>query len=76
MTEEVKEVSTNTEVKAFYQSKIVWIAIATIFLGALDQLNILGGLLPAEYQGVYTMIVGLLTLIARSVTSTSIALTK
>ncbi len=72
MSEQVNAVVTDT--KPFYKSKLVWIALATIFLGAVDQLNLLGGLLPAEYQGFYTMIVGVLVLAARGVTSTSIAL--
>lgn len=63
-----------TKSKPFYKSKLVWIALATMFLGAVDQLNLLSGLLPAEYQGFYTMIVGVLVLAARGVTSTSIAL--
>ena len=72
MTTEVTQV----ESKPFYKSKLVWLAIATIFLGAIDQLNILGGLLPSEYQGIYTMIIGALTLAARAVTGTSITLKK
>ena len=72
MTTEV----TQLEAKPFYKSKLVWLAIATIFLGAIDQLNILGGLLPEQYQGIYTMIMGVLTLAARAVTGTSITLKK
>ena len=67
---------TQVESKPFYKSKLVWLAIATIFLGAIDQLNILGGLLPEQYQGIYTMIIGALTLAARAVTGTSITLKK
>ncbi len=54
------------EKKPFYKSKIVWLAIATIFLGAVDQLNFITAQLPAEYQGVITMVLGALTLLARS----------
>ena len=54
------------EKKPFYKSKIVWLAIATIFLGAVDQLNFITAQLPTEYQGVITMVLGALTLLARS----------
>lgn len=54
------------EKKPFYKSKIVWLAIATIFLGAVDQLNFITAQLPAEYQGAITMVLGALTLLARS----------
>ena len=33
------------EEKPFYKSKIVWLAVATMFLGAADQLNLLSNLL-------------------------------
>lgn len=54
------------EKKPFYKSKIVWLAVATIFLGAVDQLNLLSTQLPVEYQGITTMVLGALTLLARS----------
>ena len=54
------------EKKPFYKSKIVWLAIATIFLGAVDQLNFITAQLPTEYQGIITMVLGALTLLARS----------
>lgn len=54
------------EKKPFYKSKIVWLAVATIFLGAVDQLNLIATQLPAEYQGAITMVLGTLTLLARS----------
>ena len=54
----------------FYKSAIVWVALATIFLGAVDQLNLIGLTLPAEYQGVFTMVLGALTLVARAVSGT------
>ena len=54
------------EKKPFYKSKIVWLAVATIFLGAVDQLNLIATQLPAEYQGAITMVLGVLTLLARS----------
>lgn len=54
------------EKKPFYKSKIVWLAVATMFLGAVDQLNLIATQLPAEYQGAITMVLGALTLIARS----------
>ena len=54
------------EEKPFYKSKIVWLAVATMFLGAADQLNLLSTLLPPEYQGLFTMVMGALTLVARS----------
>lgn len=73
MENEVKQVVVN---KPFYQSKIVWLAVATIFLGAIDQLNLLGTLLPTEYQGAFTMIMGLLTLVARSFSGITIAKSK
>lgn len=76
MSEENKvELAETTESKPFYKSKIVWLSIATIFLGAVDQLGVLGTLLPADYQGIFTMTIGFLTLLARTVTGASI-LTK
>lgn len=54
------------EKKPFYKSKIVWLAVATIFLGAVDQLNFITAQLPTEYQGAITMVLGALTLLARS----------
>ena len=54
------------EKKPFYKSKIVWLAVATIFLGAVDQLNLIATQLPAEYHGAITMVLGALTLLARS----------
>lgn len=72
MSEENKVVSVTAETKPFYKSKIVWLSIATIFLGAVDQLGVLGSLLPADYQGVFTMVIGFLTLLARTVTGAAI----
>lgn len=63
------KVTTTTNIP-FYKSAIVWVALATIFLGAVDQLNLIGSTLPAEYQGVFTMILGALTLAARAVSGT------
>lgn len=51
--------------KAFYKSKILWLAIATVFISVADQLQLVGGLLPTEYQGVYTAILGGAILVAR-----------
>ena len=73
MSEENKVVEATAETKPFYKSKIVWLSIATIFLGAVDQLGVLGSLLPADYQGVFTMVIGFLTLLARTVTGAAIA---
>ena len=75
MTRENNDVKA-VETKAFYKSKIVWLAVATIFLGATEQFAVLGDLLPAEYQGIFTMIVGFLTLLARTVTGTAIAVSS
>ena len=75
MTQENNNVKV-VETKAFYKSKIVWLAVATIFLGATEQFAVLGDLLPAEYQGIFTMIVGFLTLLARTVTGTAIAVSS
>ena len=75
MTQENNDVKA-VETKAFYKSKIVWLAVATIFLGATEQFAVLGDLLPAEYQGIFTMIVGFLTLLARTVTGTAIAVSS
>ncbi len=74
-TETQQEVQTVTNDKPFYKSAIVWVALATIFLGAADQLNLVGSQLPAEYQGLYTMVMGALTLLARAV-SGSVTLKK
>lgn len=60
----------NNNNKKFYQSKIVWLALATILIGANDQLAILGHQLPEEYQGLFTMALGALTLIARTYSGT------
>lgn len=76
MTQETNTVETATEVKPFYKSKIVWLAFATIFLGAAEQFAVIGDLLPSEYQGVFTMVVGFLTLLARAVTGTAIVATN
>ena len=75
MTQENNNVKA-VETKAFYKSKIVWLAVATIFLGATEQFAVLGDLLPAEYQGIFTMVVGFLTLLARTVTGTAIAVSS
>lgn len=75
MSNQEVEVTTNNQ-KPFYQSKIIWLAIATIFLGAVDQLNLIGAQLPAEYQGIYTIIVGALTLFARTYSGSTITLKK
>lgn len=75
MTQENNDVKA-VETKAFYKSKIVWLAVATIFLGATEQFAVLGDLLPAEYQGIFTMVVGFLTLLARTVTGTAIAVSS
>lgn len=75
MTQETTNVEV-TETKAFYKSKIVWLAVATIFLGAAEQFAVIGDLLPAEYQGIFTMVIGFLTLLARTVTSTAIVTTN
>lgn len=70
----VSEVVTNT--KAFYKSKIVWLALATIFLGVSDQLNVLAAQIPTAYQGVITAILGILTLLARSYSGTQLTINK
>lgn len=70
MTEKV------TQSKPFYKSKIVWLAVATMFLGASDQLTSLGQLLPQEYQSLFTVILGAGILIARSYSATSISVKK
>lgn len=75
MTQENNNVKV-VETKAFYKSKIVWLAVATIFLGATEQFAVLGDLLPTEYQGIFTMVVGFLTLLARTVTGTAIAVSS
>lgn len=62
--------------KPFYQSKIVWIAVATMFLGALDQFSVIGQSLPTEYQGIFTMAIGGLTLLARAFSASNITLKK
>lgn len=72
MTEQV----TTVETKPFYKSKIVWLAVATIFLGATDELTSLGNLLPAEYQGLFTIMLGAATLIARAYSGTQITVKK
>ena len=64
------------ENKPFYKSKIVWLALATIFIGAAEQLSILGQFLPAQYQGLITTILGTAVLIARSYSATNITLKK
>lgn len=64
------------ENKPFYKSKIVWLALATILIGAAEQLSILGQFLPAEYQGLFTTILGVAVLVARSYTTTNITLKK
>lgn len=76
MTQETTTVETTTEVKPFYKSKIVWLAFATMFLGAAEQFAVIGNLLPSEYQGAFTMVVGFLTLVARTVTGTAIVATN
>lgn len=60
--------------KPFYKSTIVWLSIATIFLGAVDQLNLIGSQLPTEYQGAFTMVLGTLTLLARALTGANVGL--
>jgi uncharacterized membrane protein len=70
----VSEVVTNT--KAFYKSKIVWLALITIFLGASDQLSLLATHIPAAYQGIATSILGLLILLARAYSGTSLTIKK
>ena len=64
------------ENKPFYKSKIVWLALATIFIGAAEQLSILGQFLPAEYQGLLNTILGAAVLVARSYSATNITLKK
>ena len=64
------------ENKPFYKSKIVWLALTTIFIGAAEQLSILGQFLPAEYQGLFTTILGAAVLVARSYSATNITLKK
>lgn len=63
------------ETKPFYKSTIIWLSVATIFLGAVDQLNLIGTYLPIEYQGAFTMVLGVLTLIARAFTGSNAAIT-
>lgn len=53
------------DAKAFYKSKIFWLAIATVLVSLADQLQLVTSFLPAEYQGVYTAILGGAILIAR-----------
>lgn len=67
--------STEVSSKAFYKSKIFWLAVATIFLSVADQAKILGDLLPTEYQGVYTAIIGGAILVARLFSGQSVSLT-
>lgn len=60
--------------KAFYKSKIFWLAIATIVLSIAEQAKVLGELLPTEYQGVYTAVIGAAILIARLYSGQSVSL--
>jgi len=62
------------EKKAFYKSKIFWLAIATVLISIADQLQLITQLLPAEYQSVYTAILGGAILIARLLSGQSVSI--
>lgn len=62
------------DAKAFYKSKIFWLAITTVVISVADQLQLLTNLLPVEYQGVYTAVLGVAILIARLLSGQSISI--
>lgn len=67
--------NTDLTSKAFYKSKIFWLAVATIILSVGDQLKLLSDFLPVEYQGLYTAAIGTAILIARLFSGQTVALT-
>ena len=69
----ISTIETNS--KAFYKSKIFWLAIATIFLSVADQAKLFGEFLPTEYQGIYTAIIGAAILVARIFSGQTVTLT-
>ena len=52
--------------KIWYKSKIIWLSIATIIVGASEYFPILGQYLPDNYQGMFTALTGILIVIARA----------
>lgn len=62
------------ENKAFYKSKIFWLAITTILISVVDQLQLLTQFLPTEYQSIYTAILGAAILVARLFSGQSIGI--
>ena len=67
--------STDVTSKAFYKSKIFWLAVATIVLSVADQAKLFTELLPVEYQGVYTAVIGVAILVARLFSGQAVSLT-
>ena len=65
-----------TNEKPFYTSKILWLSLVAIFLGAAEQLNGLAEFLPENVSGIYTSVLGVLILIARFFSSASLTLKK
>lgn len=70
------DVTTVVNSKAFYKSKIFWLALATIFLSVADQAKLLTDLLPTQYQGLYTAAIGVAILVARLFSGQSVSLTN
>ena len=52
--------------KIWYKSKIIWLSIATIIIGASEYFQILGQYVPDNYQGMFTALTGILIVIARA----------
>lgn len=52
--------------KIWYKSKIIWLSIATIIIGASEYFPILGQYVPDNYQGMFTALTGILIVIARA----------
>lgn len=62
------------EKKAFYKSKIFWLAIATVVISVADQLQLLTQFLPTEYQSVFTAVLGGAILVARLLSGQSVSI--
>ena len=59
------------ETKKWYQSKIIWIQILSI---ALDVVNYLmtNPIIPTKYTGILSMVVGVITIVLRTQSTTQI----
>lgn len=55
----------DTQKKAFYKSKIVWLSFAGILLTFSDQLGLATQYVPIEYRNIASIVLGVLIIVSR-----------